>query len=89
MRSLLRLSLLRPASSSFTSRTLSDVGEGRAVAAGTELPGLDLPAGGKLGRSLVPRHGGLGRGCGQATDQLPPSLPAWRRTLRNMGFAFY
>lgn len=39
MRSLLWLSLLRPTSSSFTSRTLSDVGEGRAAIAGTELPG--------------------------------------------------
>lgn len=57
MRSLLRLSLLQAASSSFTSGTLSDVGEGRAVTAGMELPMLDLPAGGELGCSLAPSAG--------------------------------
>lgn len=84
MRSLLRLSLLRPASSSFTSCTLSDVGEGRAATAGTELPGLDLPAGGEPGCSLSPRHGGPGGGCGRAADQLPTYLTARRCALRNM-----
>ena len=83
MRSLLRLSLLRPASSSFTSRTLSDVGEGRAATAGTEPPALDLPAGEEPGRSLAPRRGAPGSGRGRAADQLPYSLPARRCALRN------
>lgn len=83
MRSLLRLSLLRPTSSSFTSCTLSDVGEGRAVTAGMEVPGLDLLTGEEPGGRLSPQRRAPGRGCGQAVDQLPPSLPAWRCTPRN------
>lgn len=88
MRSLLRLSLLRPASSSFTSRTLSDVGGGRVATTGTEPPWLDLPAGRELGRSLAPQHRGPGSGCGRAADQLPPSLPTWSCALRNKALLF-
>lgn len=56
MSSLLRLSLLQPSSSSFTSHTMAAVGEGRAATAGMELPVLDLPVGAEPGCSLTPQH---------------------------------
>lgn len=88
MRSLLWLSLLWPTSvAHFLLIYIShaaDLGEGREATAGMELPVLDLPAGGEPGCSLTPWHRSPGSSCGQATDQLPFSLPAWCCTLRNM-----